>query len=202
MAGRADELVVAGMKPSSVTNNSNAFLRLHRGITLILLVDSFIVLLIISELAGQLFAPTLQNTIFSISAVILLVNFLAYRNRNPLVYWVGGVIIGLAGAVFAILALAYLLNGGFLFGFLLIWAMFGSGRRALSHFHPGYKNAYMGKDDSIPALELEPGEMLAACPHCMAVLAIRPDLLNPKDNCPYCKLPLVSKELASRFEEE
>lgn len=202
MAGRADELVIAGMKPSSVANNSNSFLRLHRGITFILLIDSFIVLLILSEVAGQIFSTTTQNTIFTVSAFILLVNFLAYRNRNPMAYWLGGIIIGTAGLLFGFLALMNLLSGGLLLTFLFVWAMFGSGRRALSHFHIGYKNAYMGTDDLIPALELEPGEMLAACPHCMAVLAIRPDLLNSKDDCPYCKLPLVSKELASRFEEE
>lgn len=202
MADRADELVIAGMKPSSVTNNSSSFLRLHRGITFILLVDSFIVLLVISNIVAEILSLGAQNTAIGISAVLLLLNFLAYRSRNKMAYWLGGGIIGLAGLIFAFMALAYLLNGGFLFGFLFIWAMFGSARRALSHFHPGYKNAYMGQDESIPALELESGEMLAACPHCMAVLAIRPDLLNAKDNCPYCKLPLVSEQLASKFEEE
>ena len=201
MAGRADELVIAGMKPSTVASNSNSYLRLHRGVTFILLVDSFIVLLMIANVTFA-FTPDAQNWIVGVSAILLLSIFLAYRRRSPTVYWLGGGIIGLAGLIFGFLALANLFSGGFLMAFLFIWAMFGSGRRALSHFHPGYKSAYMGQDESIPALELEAGEMLAACPHCMAVLAIRPDLLNPKDNCPYCKLPLVSQELASRFEEE
>tara|TARA_B100000459_G_scaffold146515_1_gene112952 strand:+ start:1808 stop:2413 length:606 start_codon:yes stop_codon:yes gene_type:complete len=201
MAGRADELVIAGMKPSSVSNNSNSFLRLHRGVTFILLVDSFIVLLMIANVTF-VFSPNAQNTIVGIFAILLLVNFIGYRKRNPMFYWLGGGVIGLAGFIFGFLALLNLLSGGLLMTFLFVWAMFGSGRRALSHLHPGYKNAYMGQDESIPALELEPGEMLAACPHCMAVLAIRPDLLNPRDNCPYCKLPLVSQALASKFEEE
>ena len=50
----------------------------------------------------------------------------------------------------------------------------------------------------MPEVELEEGEMLAACPHCMAVLAIRPDLLSPSDTCPHCKQSLVSKDLARR----
>ena len=50
----------------------------------------------------------------------------------------------------------------------------------------------------MPEVELEEGEMLAACPHCMAVLAIRPDLLSPSDTCPHCKQSLVSKNLAQR----
>ena len=201
MAGRADELVIAGMKPSTVARNSNSFIRLHRGVTFILLVDSFIVLLMIANVT-YVFTPNAQNGIVGVSVILLLANFLAYRRRSPMAYWLGGGIIGFAGVIFGFLALANLFSGGFLMAFLFIWAMFGSGRRALSHFHPGYKSAYLGQDESFPALELEAGEMLAACPHCMAVLAIRPDLLNPKDNCPYCKLPLVSQELASRFEEE
>lgn len=201
MADRGDELVIAGMKPNSIATSTNSFLRLHRGITFILLVDSFIVLLIVSDVLSA-FSGAPQTAILGFTAAILMVNFLAYRNRHPLVYWVGGAIIGLAGLLFGFLALLSLMNGGLLMTFLFVWAMFGSGRRSLSHFHPGYKNAYMGQDESIPGLELEAGEMLAACPHCMAVLAIRPDLLSANDDCPYCQLPLVSSQLADKYEEE
>jgi hypothetical protein len=207
MAGRADELVIAGMKPHSIANNANPFLRLHRGISFILFVDSLIVLLIVSRLVSD-FSNSTQTTSIGVLAALLMINWLAYRNRHPMVYWIGAGVIGLAGTFFginALWALYSLITGSvssLLWLLLFVWAMFGSFRRSLSHFHPGYKNAYAGRVEEIPGLELEPGEMLAACPHCMAVLAIRPDLLNPKDDCPYCQLPLVNSELASKYEEE
>tara|TARA_B110000305_G_scaffold36177_1_gene36227 strand:+ start:1450 stop:2073 length:624 start_codon:yes stop_codon:yes gene_type:complete len=207
MAGRADEMVIAGMKPHTIANSANPFHRLHRGITFILFVDSLIVLLIVSSIVSG-FSNGTQTTVMGVLAALLVINWLAYRNKHPLVYWLGAGVIGLAGAFFAINALAALYgfftgdSMSLIFVFLFSWAMFGSFRRALSHFHPGYKNAYAGQVEEIPGLELEPGEMLAACPHCMAVLAIRPDLLNPKDNCPYCQLTLVNPELASKYEEE
>tara|TARA_B110001452_G_scaffold261436_1_gene260224 strand:- start:302 stop:925 length:624 start_codon:yes stop_codon:yes gene_type:complete len=207
MAGRADEMVIAGMKPHTIANSENPFLRLHRGISFILFVDSLIVLLVITELVAG-FSNSTQTIVLTVLSASLMINWLAYRNRHPMVYWLGAAVIALAGAFFAInaiFALYGLLTGSLysiLWLFLFSWAMFGSFRRSLSHLHPGYKNAYAGREESIPQLELEPGEMLAACPHCMAVLAIRPDLLNPKDNCPYCELPLVNSELASKYEEE
>jgi hypothetical protein len=207
MAGRADEMVIAGMKPHSIANSANPFLLLHRGISFILFVDSLIILLIVSQVVSS-FPNSTQTAVIGVLAALLMINWLAYRNRHPMVYWFGAAVIGLAGAFFAINALFALYSvitgniSSLLWVFLFVWAMFGSFRRSLSHFHPGYKNAYAGREESIPALELEPGEMLAACPHCMAVLAIRPDLLNSKDNCPYCELPLVSSQLASKYEEE
>tara|TARA_B110000967_G_scaffold173296_1_gene184844 strand:+ start:41 stop:664 length:624 start_codon:yes stop_codon:yes gene_type:complete len=207
MAGRADEMVIAGMKPHSMVNMSNPFLRLHKGISFILFVDSLIILLIVSQLVSG-FSNSTQTSVMGVLAALLMINWLAYRNRHPMVYWVGAAVIGLAGAFFAInaiIALITLLTGSvssLLWVFLFVWAMFGSFRRSLSHFHPSYKNAYFDRIEQIPGIELEPGEMLAACPHCMAVLAIRPDLLNSKDNCPYCELSLVNSELASKYEEE
>ncbi|MFQ3317252.1 MAG: hypothetical protein ACI8T6_000679 [Candidatus Poseidoniaceae archaeon] len=207
MAGRADEMVIAGMKPHSIANSANPFLALHRGISFILFVDSLIILLIVSQLVYG-FSNSTQTTVMGVLAALLMINWLAYRNRHPMVYWLGAAVIGLAGAFFAINALTALYSvitgnvSSLLWVFLFTWAMFGSFRRSLSHFHPGYKNAYAGRVEEIPGLELEPGEMLAACPHCMAVLAIRPDLLNSKDDCPYCKLPLVNSQLASKYEEE
>ena len=207
MAGRADEMVIAGMKPHSIANNANPYLALHRGISFILFVDSLIILLIVSQVAS-IFQESTQTTVMGVLAALLMINWLAYRNRHPMVYWLGAAVIGLAGAFFAINALTALYSvitgnvSSLLWVFLFTWAMFGSFRRSLSHFHPGYKNAYAGRVEEIPGLELEPGEMLAACPNCMAVLAIRPDLLNSKDDCPYCKLPLVNSQLASKYEEE
>jgi hypothetical protein len=42
--------------------------------------------------------------------------------------------------------------------------------------------------------QLHPGEMIAACPTCLAVLAINPQMLSLEDKCPYCDGPLILSE--------
>jgi hypothetical protein len=207
MGGRADEMVIAGMRPYQMADDSNPYLRLHRGITFVLFIDSLVLLFV-----GSQFTPLLPEGVASIVvgilAGLLIAVWLAYRRRSPIAYWPGAAVIGLAGGFFGINALVSLygfMTGGMsylLWIFLFTWATFGSVRRSLSHFHPSYKNAYFGRSENFQQIELEPGEMLAACPHCMAILAIRPDLLNAKDDCPYCSLSLVSAQLASKYEEE
>ncbi len=51
-------------------------------------------------------------------------------------------------------------------------------------------------------LELEEGEMFAACSSCLAVLAIRPNMLNVDDRCPHCNNNLVSEKNAAKYREE
>ena len=93
--------------------------------------------------------------------------------------------------------------GSLLMAILLGWATFGSVRRVRFHFHPGYKAAFFGEgeDDSMD-LELEEGEMFAACSSCLAVLAIRPNMLSADDRCPHCNNKLVSEQTAAKYREE
>ena len=95
------------------------------------------------------------------------------------------------------------LGGAVLFTLIMGYASFSSFQRVRYHFSPLYRQGYTTFVPT-PEADLEEGEMLAACPSCMAVLAIRPDLLSPSDTCPHCHNPLVSKELAKRhgWEEE
>ena len=182
MADRGDEMVIAGMRPYQMVDNTNPHLRLHRGITFVLFIDSLVLLFIGSQFATYL-PDGMSSIAIGILAGILIAVCLAYRRRSSVAYWPGAAIIGLAGGFFGINALMSLY--GFITGsmsfllwiFLFTWATFGSARRSLSHFHP-------------------------ACPHCMAILAIRPDLLSSKDTCPYCSSSLVSQHLASKYEEE
>ena len=44
------------------------------------------------------------------------------------------------------------------------------------HFNPLYKSGYFNVESDGIDFQLEQGEMLAACPKCMAVLAIRPSM--------------------------
>ncbi len=52
------------------------------------------------------------------------------------------------------------------------------------------------------SFDLEDGEMLAACPSCLAVLAIRPTQLGGADRCPHCGGALVSQDLINKYTEE
>mgnify|MGYP001989919737 FL=1 len=207
MADRGDEMVIAGMRPYSPNDANNPYLRLHRGVSFVLFVDSLILLYITSIIASGWFGNS-AGIVTGIVATFLIVVWLAYRARNPKAYWVGCAVIGIAGLFFgfnALYSLVGVITGDAVFllwVFLFSWAMFGSFRRSMSHFHPVYKNTYFGREQGLPSLEMAAGEMLAACPHCMAVLAIQPNLLSHEDKCPYCNLHLVSKELASMYEQE
>ena len=52
------------------------------------------------------------------------------------------------------------------------------------------------------AFQLENGEMLAACPSCLAVLAIQPTMLGDADRCPHCGEALVSQALINKYNDE
>ena len=81
------------------------------------------------------------------------------------------------------------------------WAALGSGRRAMFHWHPAYHAGYRSQDP-LASFELNEGEMLAACPSCLAVLAIRPTLLGRADRCPHCSAALVSEDVLARYGDE
>ena len=84
---------------------------------------------------------------------------------------------------------------------LLGWAGLGSGRRAIFHWHPAYRAGY-ARLTSEQAFELQDGEMLAACPNCLAVLAIQPTMLGKSDRCPHCTASLVNDQLFNRYSDE
>ena len=50
---------------------------------------------------------------------------------------------------------------------------------------------YSGHSVYDEGIKLPANEMLAACPTCLAVLAVNPHLLSPEDKCPHCDSPLV-----------
>ena len=202
MAGnRGDELVVAGMLPQSFLRASNPYDPVHRGTTLILFIDSLILLFLTYAVTNILASSVVQITT-GVSAGLLTMNWLAYRRKSKFAYWIAPFIIAIAALFFFFEAARLLYLGNYLFAFLLIWACFGSVRRVLTHFHSGYRHAYHNTTEVIPDLPLESGEMYAACPTCLAVLAIRPAMLHSSDRCPHCQNQLVSSELSSKYEQE
>ncbi len=213
MAGnRGDDIVLAGSGGQRASATLSAiFDQTHRSTSLILAIDSIIIVLISQQISAAL-QPLLGSSAMLLWVAPLFIctfTWFSYRSRRSWAYWPAAGILGIASVIFFLLFLQYLyflisgLVGGLLFMLIMGYAAYSSFQRVRYHFSPLYRQGYTTFIPT-PEADLEDGEMLAACPSCMAVLAIRPDLLSPSDSCPHCNKPLVSKELAKRhgWEEE
>jgi hypothetical protein len=204
---RGGEIIPAGIAPSKITSTQNTFARVHRGTAFILAIDTLIIVIFLSSLVMDnltgLGTAQLMQVIAILPAIAGGLIWTGYRRQKGWAYWPAAGVISLAALIFAILTFDYLNMGSLLMAALLGWATFGSVRRVRYHFHPGYKAAFFGEGEDDPMdLELEEGEMFAACSSCLAVLAIRPNLLSVDDRCPHCNNNLVSEQNAAKYREE
>ncbi len=201
---RGDQLVVAGMKPNSLVARNSVFDRIHRGTTFIVFIDGLIVMYLFWAIAS-IISPILSKLILGFVAIICYVTWNSYRSKVAWAYWPAAILILIAGLFFALNALDSIIFvisgnvGGLLFLFLTGWASIGSFRRFMYHFNPLYKSGYFNVESDGIDFQLEQGEMLAACPKCMAVLAIRPSMLSASDRCPHCQAPLIDPNLAAKY---
>ena len=204
---RGGEIIPAGIAPSKITSTQNTFARVHRGTAFILAIDTLIIVIFLSsyvaDILTSLNAPQLSQVIAILPAVAGGLIWTGYRRQKGWAYWPAAVTISIAALLFALLTIHDIRTGSYLFAILLGWATFGSVRRVRYHFHPGYKAAYFGEvEDNSLDIELEEGEMFAACSSCLAVLAIRPNMLSADDRCPHCNNNLVSENTAAKYREE
>ena len=206
---RADEMVLAGSAPTAA-QGGDPIAHIHRGTSFIVLVDGAIVMfLIASEMAALGYLGSAGGTAFVGTGIFLsLMIYGGYRNRKPWAYWPAVVILFLASLLFASFAFLYVLQAvlggifsGLLFAFLMGWAALGSGRRALFHWHPGYRMGYL-RLNPMDTFALQDGEMLAGGRSCLAVLAIQPTMLGRADRCPHCSAPLVGEDLINKYSDE
>ena len=204
---RGGEIIPAGIAPSKITSTQNTFARVHRGTAFILAIDTLIIVIFISSLFETFLvdigAPQLAQVIIIVPAIAGGLIWTGYRRQKQWAYWPAAGVISLAALFFALLTIYDLMTGSYLIAILLGWATFGSVRRVRYHFHPGYKASFFGEvEDNSMDLELEEGEMFAACSSCLAVLAIRPNMLSADDRCPHCNNNLVSERTAAKYREE
>ncbi|MEC8151113.1 MAG: hypothetical protein VX068_00570 [Candidatus Thermoplasmatota archaeon] len=204
---RADEMVLAGSAPAPAPG-SDPVAHVHRGTSFIVLVDGAIVVFSAYLLISSLFSGPVVDVLSGGLMLAGLLIYAGYRNRKPWAYWPGVAILLLACLVFianALYSLVILLAGGYVSNLLFIalfaWAALGSGRRALFHWHPAYRAGYL-RQGPLTGFDLEDGEMLAACPSCLAVLAIRPTMLGDADRWPHCGGALVSQALINKYNDE
>ena len=180
----ADEFVLAGSRPQ----NSNPIDSLHNRTAFVLIVDSLIVTFFVFNFFGSL-------ALFP--GIFFLAVWSGYKNRASWAYWFAPIIIGGLTLIFAFLLFINLLTimsgniSGLLFALILGYAIFSSVRFIRIHFHPVYQMGYSGHSVYDEGIQLPANEMLAACPTCLAVLAVNPLLLSPEDKCPHCDSPLV-----------
>ena len=201
---RGDQLVVAGMNPNSLTSANSTFARVHRGTTFIVFIDGLIVMYLF-WIISSIVSESASNITLVVLGITNLLIWNSYKKCSSWAYWPGSILIGLAGLFFAINAIDSLIlvltgnMGALLFLFLIGWATFGSFRRFMYHFNPIYKSGYFNTESDGMDFRLEQGEMLAACPKCIAVLAIRPSMLSASDRCPHCQSPLIDPDLAAKY---
>ena len=184
----ADEMILAGSRPT----HGNPIDALHKRVSFVLLIDTFVLFWI----ANFFVSPVLAL----IPAIVGGIVWFMYRSKADWAYWLAPLLMGLISGLFCIFLFinVYALfdgSGGSLLITLLIgWATFSSIRFIRIHFHPVYKMGYSGHSVYDEGIQLEANEMLAACPTCLAVLAVNPILLSPDDSCPHCGSPLVTND--------
>ena len=190
--GHADELIIAGSRPTS----SNPIDALHSRTSTVLLVDSIVLFIILYSV--------LIIEVAAIPAIAGLFIWSNYKKKAEWAYWFAPLIIGFTTFVFSVflfLNIYHLLSGtggSWLIVLLIGWATISGVRFIRIHFHPVYRLGYSGNSIYNEQFKLPENEMLASCPTCLAVLAVNPMLLSPEDRCPHCDNRLV----LSGFEEE
>ncbi len=86
---------------------------------------------------------------------------------------------------------------------LLLFLCWSMSQRLNMLRHPIFRAWYDGNTPSmIQNISLQAGELLAACPHCQSLLAVRADKLDVRDLCPNCSGRLVLPDTVAKCIEE
>ena len=86
---------------------------------------------------------------------------------------------------------------------MLIFIIVGMVKRFTTFSNPMFMAWYIGQSTNILASsKLQSNEMMAACPHCLSILAVKPLELSGSDLCPNCQEKLVSDEIVAKFSSE
>ena len=174
------------------------------------LVYALVVLLVLGapETAGKFWLVAFPPII--IGAVVQLLVWKQFRDRGIAIQHVklSWVVIGTACGLLALLHFARALQGSlidWLLGGMLLYLTWSLMSRFRTLDNPIYRAWYSGTNDSAsPLLDLKEGEMLAACPHCSSLLAVRPQELDADERCPNpdCGERLVLASTLEKLAEE
>ncbi len=150
------------------------------------------------------------SPIVLIGVVTQLLVWRKFRERNIAIQHVklSWVVICGACILLAIIHFASAIQGDLLdwvLGGMLLYLAWSMYSRFETLNNPIYRGWYSGiSDGKTPLLNLNEGEMIAACPHCSSLLAVRPNELHADDLCPSpdCGGRLVLDTTLAKISEE
>lgn len=108
-------------------------------------------------------------------------------------------------AIFGIIDLLAAMNGNLISGILammLFYVVYTMGKRFKNFTNPMFVSWYYGvAAGGVHSLSLLEDEVMAACPNCLSILAVKPFELTADELCPNCGARLVSESTAKKFDE-
>ena len=88
-------------------------------------------------------------------------------------------------------------------GMLLLFLCWSMSQRLRMLKHPMFRAWYDGKSTAFSqSIALQPGEVMASCPHCQSLLAVQPLSLTMNETCPKCMGKLVLPSSIEQYAEE
>ena len=189
---------------------SNELTQAHRqsGIMLILIL-SLLALVIIAQLTIYIGSSALIVVLLPLPFCVIAIK--AYFDRQT---WALSSIIGMWMVVIALCFVMMILEfmaastgstglWGYAQGFLLLFLCWSMNQRLRVLRHPIFKAWYGGSTGELSQdIALLPDEVLASCPHCHSLLAVRPLNLSADERCPKCNFSLVLEESLALYGEE
>lgn len=89
---------------------------------------------------------------------------------------------------------------GFIQGLLLLYLCWSMTQRLKLLRHPMFRAWYSGENPALGTnFALQPGEVLASCPHCQSLLAVQPLNIDADEKCPMCNMNLVSERSIEQY---
>ena len=179
----------------------------HRTVSTLLMLTAFVLLLELGPMAWNARSLSPSSFVVPLALVLLAVpvvqgviwwRFMTFRpgGRTAAVWAIHAAI-----GVFVLLGIARLAGGVTAwFGMVLLIFSVYLWVRARILQAPVYRMWYDEQAGITPSMPtLGRGEVMASCPHCHALLAVRPDLLGSTDRCPHCEGRLVLPSTISAF---
>jgi hypothetical protein len=109
-------------------------------------------------------------------------------------------------ALFGLIDVLSALNGSIISGLLaimLFYVVYTMGKRFKNFSNPMFVSWYFGSAaGGMHSLSLLENEVMASCPNCLSILAVKPFELTADELCPNCNCRLISEETVAKFSEE
>ncbi len=167
----------------------------HRQLSSLLVSTTILVYALLFLMAAS--SPEITKPIWLAMSPIVLIGVVTqllvwrkFRERNIAIQYVKLSWVVICGACIlqAIIHFANAIQGNLLdwvLGGMLLYLAWSMYSRFGTLNNPVYRGWYSGRSDgAAPLLNLNDGEMIAACPHCSSLLAVRPNELRADDLCP------------------